>query len=73
MRKVTLLAAAVFAAALFTTSNIATSTVANAQAADPNPSTHKYLGDAKNPYMATQPAPAPKAMKHHKKKAMKKM
>ena len=72
MRKVTLLAAAMFAAALFT-SNVTTSTVANAQAADPNASTHKFLQDAANPYMATQPAPAPKAMKHHKKKAKKKM
>jgi hypothetical protein len=69
MRKVTLLAAAMFAAAFFTTSNIATSTSAQAQAADPNANAHKLMRDAWNPYGATaKPAEAPKAAKKGGKK-----
>jgi hypothetical protein len=64
MRKLALLVAVVLAAAFS-----AKSDVALAQAGqDMNPSTTKFIGDAMNPYVTTQPAPAAKAKKAKKKK-----
>ena len=64
MRKLALLVAVVLAAAFSAKSNVALAQAGQ----DLNPTTTKFVGDAVNPYVATQPAPAAKMKKSKKKK-----